>query len=108
MPVVTVSSAQVEETLGHLRAAGRRETECVVLWLANDDNGVIAVERVYRPKQLAWADVFRIPPASIRELLQVLSRDGLWIAAQVHSHPFEAFHSRPDDEWAIVRHEGAL
>jgi hypothetical protein len=26
----------------------------------------------------------------------------------VHSHPAKAFHSRADDEWAIVRHEGAL
>jgi len=30
------------------------------------------------------------------------------VAAQVHSHPDEAFHSKGDDEWAIVRHEGAL
>lgn len=30
------------------------------------------------------------------------------VAAQVHSHPREAFHSKADDRWAIVRHEGAL
>jgi hypothetical protein len=30
------------------------------------------------------------------------------IAAQVHSHPREAFHSSADDAWAIVRHLGAL
>jgi hypothetical protein len=30
------------------------------------------------------------------------------VAAQVHSHPGEAFHSKADDRWAIVRHEGAL
>ena len=32
----------------------------------------------------------------------------LKIVAQVHSHPGEAFHSEVDDEWAIVRHVGAL
>ena len=30
------------------------------------------------------------------------------IAAQVHSHPEEAFHSKADDAWAIVRHINAL
>ena len=30
------------------------------------------------------------------------------IAAQVHSHPEEAFHSQADDNWAILRHLGAL
>ncbi|MCQ3942700.1 MAG: hypothetical protein DPW22_05725 [Alphaproteobacteria bacterium] len=30
------------------------------------------------------------------------------VAAQVHSHPRQAFHSLADDRWAIIRHEGAL
>lgn len=30
------------------------------------------------------------------------------IVAQVHSHPEEAFHSSADDDWAVIRHEGAL
>jgi Na+-transporting NADH:ubiquinone oxidoreductase subunit NqrA len=37
-----------------------------------------------------------------------LRRRRLLVAAQVHSHPREAFHSKADDRWAIVRHEGAL
>jgi proteasome lid subunit RPN8/RPN11 len=37
-----------------------------------------------------------------------LRRERLMVAAQVHSHPGEAFHSYADDRWAIVRHEGAL
>lgn len=40
--------------------------------------------------------------------MNVLGEGGLKIAAQVHSHPQEAFHSSADDTWAIVRHEGAL
>ena len=30
------------------------------------------------------------------------------VAAQVHTHPAQAFHSEADDQWAIVRHVGAL
>jgi hypothetical protein len=108
MTVVTVTPSQIAETLGHLRDAGLRGTECVVLWLTNDDDGSIAVERVYRPEQFARADVFRIPSASMREMFHLLSKEGLRICGQVHSHPLEAFHSRADDKWAIVRHENAL
>jgi proteasome lid subunit RPN8/RPN11 len=36
-----------------------------------------------------------------------LRSERLMIVAQVHSHPGDAFHSEADDEWAIVRHEGA-
>lgn len=44
----------------------------------------------------------------MRALLTELSTKQLMIAAQVHSHPFEAFHSKADDAWAIVRHLDAL
>jgi hypothetical protein len=38
----------------------------------------------------------------------VLRDRDLMVAAQVHTHPHEAFHSAADDRWAIVRHVGAL
>jgi hypothetical protein len=43
--------------------------------------------------------------ASLKALLR---KDRLMIAAQVHSHPKEAFHSFADDEGAFIRHLGAL
>ncbi len=52
--------------------------------------------------------MFWIPAVSMVELKQRIRTDRLYIAAQVHSHPREAFHSPADDKWAIVRHEGAL
>jgi proteasome lid subunit RPN8/RPN11 len=108
MRPVTVPAAIVRETLAHLQQAGRQCKECVVLWLAEDRDAELAVKAAYRPDQMAKEDVFRIPPSSMRALLATLSRNGLMIAAQVHSHPQQAFHSRADDTWAIVRHVGAL
>ncbi len=106
---VIVEEVHIEDTLGHLRAAGRMGTECVVLWFAEErTDGSKVVRRVYRPEQFARADVFRILPAEMRRILGLISRQGFMIAAQVHSHPFGAFHSRADDDWAIVRHQGAL
>jgi hypothetical protein len=108
MRLVYVTHDQITQTLHHLQEAGRRATECVVLWLAHSKADDVIVHTVYRPEQMAQADVFRIPPASMRTLLETLSEQELMIAAQVHSHPFEAFHSKADDAWAIVRHVDAL
>jgi hypothetical protein len=41
-------------------------------------------------------------------LFELLRSTGFYIAAQVHSHPNNAFHSKADDKWAIIRHENAL
>ena len=52
--------------------------------------------------------MFHIPPEGMTALYAELRHKRLMVAAQVHSHPQEAFHSKADDRWAIVRHEGAL
>lgn len=44
----------------------------------------------------------------MRQIIEIISKNGWMIAAQVHSHPLEAFHFKADDDWAIVRHENAL
>jgi proteasome lid subunit RPN8/RPN11 len=105
---VHVTDDQIGQTLRHLQQAGSHGTECLVLWLGRSDADGVSVQAVYRPDQMALADVFRIPPASMRALLEALSERELMIAAQVHSHPYEAFHSKADDAWAIVRHVDAL
>lgn len=106
--LVNCSSVHVAATLGHLREAGDHHQECVVLWLGRPSEQGIEVVDVYRPEQRAAADMFHIPPDSMAALRATLRRDRVMVAAQVHSHPHEAFHSRADDRWAIVRHVGAL
>lgn len=85
-----------------------RRCECVVLWLGRRRDGGLVVEQAYRPQQHAKADMFHIPREGMAALHAELRRGRLMVAAQVHSHPGEAFHSLADDRWAIVRHEGAL
>ena len=98
----------VEATLAQLREAGHSRRECVMLWLGRRDGERIQVVDAYRPLQTAKADMFRINRAGMSALHDELRRQRVMVAAQVHSHPMEAFHSKADDEWAIVRHEGAL
>jgi hypothetical protein len=99
----------IEQTLAHLRAAGREGKECVVLWLTARPvmPGAIVVE-AYRPEQETAMDRFRIPTHAMTALMTHLRARRLGLAAQIHSHPRRAVHSLTDDEWAVVRHEGAL
>ena len=108
MKPVIITNKIVGETLHFLQDGGRRQKETVVLWLGVRDDDAITVKQVYRPDQIAGPDMFHIPPPSMRQLLLDLGEKKLMIAAQVHSHPQQAFHSRADDVWAIVRHVDAL
>lgn len=105
---VTCSLPLVEKTLLQLRDAGQHRCECVILWLGRRNGNYIDVVDAYRPEQIAREDMFQIPRASMNTLYAELRKRRLMVAAQVHSHPMEAFHSRTDDRWAIIRHEGAL
>ena len=102
------SRTSVDETLNHLRDAGLHNQECVVLWLGKRASSHIDVVHCYKPLQRAKADQFHIPPDGMTALQGKLRAERLMVAAQVHSHPEEAFHSKADDKWAIIRHEGAL
>jgi proteasome lid subunit RPN8/RPN11 len=106
--LVTCSLAHVERTLDFLSTAGRRNIECIVLWLGKRNGDRVWVEEAYLPDQVAEEDMFHIPPPSMTKLYAHLRAKRLMVAAQVHSHPREAFHSLADDRWAIIGHEGAL
>ena len=110
MPKLICSNAIIVETIDHLRAAGRGQQECIVLWLGrrNAATETVDIQEVRRPRQTARRDRFQIPPEEMAALKGYLREHRLIIGAQVHSHPAEAFHSIADDTGAIIRHVGAL
>jgi hypothetical protein len=101
-------SAIINETLAHLQAGGVQNCETTVLWLGRRSGDDEAIVEAFRPQQIVDSDFFRIPAEGMRSLIAHLRGKRLHILAQVHSHPELAFHSRADDEWAIVRHQGAV
>lgn len=106
--ILVVSRDIVRVTVEELQQAGHAHRERVVLWLGRQKADTIAVETVFGPIQEAAQDYFHIPRVGMVALLAHLREYRLMVAAQVHSHPDNAFHSRADDAWAIVRHVGAL
>jgi len=105
---VEVTLDSIDQTIAMLRRAGQRRAEGVVLWLGRRQQDCTKVIEVYEPEFFSEEDFFRIPEVGMRLLFAHLGERGLHVAAQVHSHPKEAFHSKADDLWAIVRHVGAL
>lgn len=103
-----VSARVLASSLEILQKAGRAHREGVVLWLGSRTSTAITVVEPFEPVQIASEDFFQLPRESVVALFDVLRARGLMVAAQVHSHPAEAFHSAADDRWAIVRHVGAL
>lgn len=106
--IVVVSRDIVRTTVEELQHAGHVHQERVVLWLGRREADVVTVQRVFVPIQQAAHDYFHIPREGMAALLTYLRQSRLQVAAQVHSHPYEAFHSQADDLWAIIRHVGAL
>jgi proteasome lid subunit RPN8/RPN11 len=97
------------ETIARLRNGGLQRKERVVLWLGKVSAAPPEpVAEVYEPEQITAIDYFRLPPPSMRALMAHLRTRRLKILAQLHTHPGRAYHSEVDDEWAIVRHVGAL
>jgi proteasome lid subunit RPN8/RPN11 len=101
---LSIPAALVAKTIEVLQEGGNRECETVVFWLGKGD----VVDEVYRPEQSVAVDYFHLPASSMRSLMDYLKKDRRRILAQVHSHPGQAFHSKADDKWAVIRHQGAL
>lgn len=104
MSDLSIARALVEQTITVLQEGGERHCETVVFWLGKGN----VVDEVYRPEQEVAVDYFHLSSGSMRSLMEYLKRDRRRILAQVHSHPEKAFHSKADDKWAVIRHEGAL
>ncbi|BAM93143.1 hypothetical protein S58_71790 [Bradyrhizobium oligotrophicum S58] len=109
MSSILCSSDVLKKTIALLRREMKEGQERVALWLTSSVvRSPATIVEVYEPEQVVDVDYFRIPPASMRTLMDHLRSTRRRIAAQIHTHPGRAYHSEVDAEWAIVRHVGAL
>ena len=106
--MLQIPTTVISESLAALQQSGTKGCEGIVLWLGRRSGEAVEVVEAYHPIHEARVDMFHIPPEGMRALRQKLRDSRVFVAAQVHSHPGQAFHSEADDRWAIVRHFGAL
>jgi proteasome lid subunit RPN8/RPN11 len=107
MKTIQISNELIDQTLDELQRGGEKGHERVVLWLGIPGD-LVKVTEVFVPQQTTASDYFHISREGMAQLMRHLREGDQMIVAQVHSHPEEAFHSKADDYWAIVRHVGAL
>lgn len=109
MSAVICTFETLRTTIDLLRRGGERGEERVALWLSTAIPRTPApIVEIYEPDQTAEVDYFRLPPTTMRSLMDHLRATRRRIVAQIHTHPGRAYHSNVDAEWAIVRHVGAL
>lgn len=109
----TVTEDVIEATVEVLAAAGRHGHEAFVLWGAVPArDGSMHLCTAVRPAQNAEKTrdglLVTVPGEALFAVNKLLYERGETLAAQAHSHPARAFHSKTDDAFPLVTLRGAL
>ena len=95
------------ETFEHVRACGDGRRECQVLWTSSWDSPE-AITQVVHSAHQSHAGGFQVKDAWLNAFWIALAERREGVRVQVHTHPYEAFHSATDDAYPIVQTSGFL
>lgn len=104
----------LQKTLDVVRSAGRDGSEAFVVWggRVSDDGNTVSFTSCLAPRQTAHKTprglLVTVDGEALFELNRELYKRGELLAAQVHSHPHDAYHSETDDCFSLVTLTGAL
>lgn len=104
----------VDQTLEPLQRAGKKGFEAFVLWGGRlDESGRrMTFESAYFPAQTTSQSedglLVVVEGDALFRVNRVFYEEGLTLAAQVHSHPTDAYHSDTDDTYPLMTLEGGL
>jgi hypothetical protein len=105
--MVAVPPAVWADTLEHLRRCGDDRRECVTYWTGPADVPAV-VDAAIHPAHTANPGGYEIDGHWLHEFWVDLGRSRRSVRVQVHTHAFDAFHSRTDDLWPVVHTPGFL
>ena len=97
----------LEESFSIFRACGANRRECQVYWASNWDAPSKLTQLVH-PRHSAGTYGLAINDAWLGEFWTELADCNLGVRVQVHTHPFEAFHSATDDAYPLLFDAGFL
>lgn len=60
------------------------------------------------PRIYSTESSFELMPGQMSQLTTWSAREGLWLLAQVHTHPTDEPHSSADEEWSPTHREGFI
>jgi hypothetical protein len=102
---LVVGEGLLSQTLSIVRGCGAGRGECVAFWAGPVDRPGF-VDTVLHPDHRAGRGGYEVSEEWLTEAWERLDREGLAIRVQVHTHPFEAFHSATDDAYPVVATPG--
>ena len=101
----------LSETQEFLYARGLEGCEGTLLWIGVSSDGHKQITRILVPEQVCIKTKFGVA-VDLTERAHYTLTDSLEpderFFVRVHSHPERAYHSKRDDENAILTHQGAL
>lgn len=109
-----VPGGVLAQTLAVLQRAGRAGNEAFVTWggIVCDDGATLQIVSAFVPDQRAHQTpdglLVTVDGQSLFEVNRTLYKRGEVLAAQIHSHPDDAYHSSTDDCFSLVTLTGAL
>jgi hypothetical protein len=104
----------VDKTLEPLQRAGEEGYEAFVLWGGRLDEGGrrLVYESIYFPEQTTSRSeeglLVVVEGDALFRVNRAFYEHGLTLAAQVHSHPTDAYHSDTDDAYPLMTLVGGL
>jgi hypothetical protein len=102
----------LRDTERALRAAGKEGYELFVLWTGRLLGDTFTVEHCYVPKQrsirMRSGVCVRVDADELHKLNCWLFEQSQTLGVQLHTHPYEAYHSETDDAYPIVTTLGGL
>ncbi len=108
----SVSAEIIEKTEATLQAAGSDGYEMFVLWSGRREGDSFRFLTAHAPRQTSYRTKeglsVKIDGPELHHLNVWLLDNQETLAAQVHAHPSEAFHSHTDDTYPIVTALGGL
>jgi hypothetical protein len=108
----TVRRELIDVTEEALREAGDDGYELFVLWSGTQRGLIFDVRHAHVPKQTSYRTkkglLVRVEGKALHKLNVWLFENSEQLAAQVHAHPGEAYHSETDDTFAIAAQLGSL
>lgn len=109
-----IDTDRMLQTLEVLRDAGRRGFEAFVVWggRVSVDGQQLVFDSVITPAQTAHKTtrglLVTVDGKALFDVNRTLYGRGELLAAQIHSHPADAYHSDTDDHNPLVTLTGAL
>jgi proteasome lid subunit RPN8/RPN11 len=103
---LVIGEGLLQETFATLRRCGQESRECAVWWTSAI--GSQYLDELIHPKHSAGPGFYEITSEELHRHWLELAQRQRSIQVQVHTHPGSAYHSGTDDQFAVIRHPGAL